>query len=120
MLSTDCLGTQELLAFCKPTEIFEHSHPPEITLDKTAVGSELTNNQNGKICSVPPFLYLVIHFNVFSVTEFYFSSFECIWVILSKKMYTGHIIIAKKHFVFFTFDSTCKFVAMDTHTRKHA
>ncbi|TVU35821.1 hypothetical protein EJB05_17727 [Eragrostis curvula] len=46
MLSTDCLGTQELHTFCKTTEILEHSYPPESALDKTAVGSALTNNQN--------------------------------------------------------------------------
>ncbi|KAL6615629.1 hypothetical protein ACP70R_037899 [Stipagrostis hirtigluma subsp. patula] len=46
MLSTDCLGTQELHTFCKTTEILEHSHPQEITLDKTAVGSTVISHEN--------------------------------------------------------------------------
>ncbi|CAL4962508.1 unnamed protein product [Urochloa decumbens] len=46
MLSNDCLGTQELHPFCKTTETLEHSHPQDITLDKTAVGSTLLSHQN--------------------------------------------------------------------------
>ncbi|KAJ1284427.1 hypothetical protein BS78_03G203400 [Paspalum vaginatum] len=47
MLSNDCLGTQELHTFCKTTdEILQHSHPQEITLDKTAAGSTLLSHQN--------------------------------------------------------------------------
>jgi hypothetical protein len=87
MLSTDCLGTQELQAFCKTTEILEYSHPPEVTLDKTAVGSTLTNNQNGKFCTLPSFFYLPG------------DSFQCVLLQLIStfwlRMYMSHIIIAK-------------------------
>jgi len=46
MLSNDCLGTQEPHTFCKTTEILEHSHPQEVTPDKTAAGSTLISHQN--------------------------------------------------------------------------
>ncbi|XP_066306633.1 uncharacterized protein [Miscanthus floridulus] len=46
MLSNDCLGTQEPYTFCKTTETLGHSHPQEITPDKTAARSTLISHQN--------------------------------------------------------------------------
>jgi hypothetical protein len=65
MLSNDCLGTQEPHTFCKTTEILEHSHPQEVTPDKTAAGSTLISHQNGKVCIVSSLIHLARFISIF-------------------------------------------------------
>jgi hypothetical protein len=79
MLSNDCLGTQEPHTFCKTTETLGHSHPQEITPDKTAAGSTLISHQNGKVCIVSSLIYLARFISIFpTVNELCFSCLECI------------------------------------------
>ena len=76
MLSNDCLGTQEPHTFCKTTETLGHSHPQEITPDKTAAGSTLISYQNGKVCIVSSLIYLARFISIFpTVNKLCFSLF---------------------------------------------